>query len=131
MKVRWAVPVLTVLMLGLAVWQVNALLRVLTDSEEGQAIETAVVEEGPFVVGIAREGEVTSADVVSVRAPRSGSTITWLIEDGSDVAEGDLIAKVDVSEYLFRVETSRLEYQNQLSRVEQTAQDKGLSLIHI
>ena len=128
MKVRWAVPVLTALILGLAVWQVHALLRVLTGGEENRVVETAVVQQGPFVVGIAREGAIASADVVSVRAPRSGSTITWLIEDGSEVAEGDLIAKVDVSEYLFRVESSRLEYQNQLSRVEQTAQDKGRDL---
>ena len=102
MKVRWAAPVLTVLILGVAVWQVHALLRVLTGAEENRVIETAVVEEGPFVVGIARDGQVTSADVVSVRAPRSGSTVTWLIDDGSDVAEGDLIAKVDVSEYVSR-----------------------------
>jgi len=128
MKVRWAAPVLTVLILGLAVWQVHALLRVLTGAEENRVVETAVVGEGPFVVGITRDGQVTSADVVSVRAPRSGSTVTWLIDDGSDVVEGDLIAKVDVSEYVFRVESSRLEYQKQLSRVEQTSQDKERDL---
>jgi len=128
MKTRCALPILTVLILVLAVWQVHALLRVLTGEEENPVVETAAAQEGPFVVGITREGTIASADVVSVRAPRSGSTITWLIEDGSDVAEGDLIAKVDVSEYLFQVESSRLEYQQQLSRVEQTSQNKEREL---
>ncbi len=124
MAVRWIKPVLAVIVILLAAWQIDLLLAVLHSSPDSSRVETTAVKSGPFIVGISREGKLESADVISVRAPRSGSTVTWLIDDGAEVEEGEVVAKVDVSEYQFEVERQRLEHQKQVSRVEQERRDR-------
>jgi len=121
----WIKPILAAVVVTLAAWQMHLLLGVLHGSGEGPGVETALVARGPFFVGITREGALDSADLVSVRAPRSGSTLTWVIDDGTRVAEGDLLAKVDVSRYEFQVEGRRLDYQSQTARVEQERRERG------
>jgi HlyD family secretion protein len=121
----WIKPILAAVVVTLAAWQMHLLLGVLHGSDEGPGVETALVARGPFFVGITREGTLDSADLLSVRAPRSGSTLTWVVDDGTTVAEGDLLAKVDVSRYEFRVEGRRLDYQSQTARVEQERRERG------
>jgi len=95
----WIKPILAVAGIALAVWQVQLLLGVLHGSAEPPVPDTARVESGPFLVGITREGTIGSADVVSVRAPRSGSTLTWVIDDGTQVEEDDvLVTEADLAE---------------------------------
>ena len=124
MILRWFRPMLAAAAVGLAVWQISLLLSVLRGGADASQVDTAVVKRGPFIVGMSREGTLESADVISVRAPRSGSTLTWLVDDGTEVEEGDLVAKVDVSEYQFDVETQRLGHQNRLAQVDQERRDR-------
>ena len=116
---RWLRPILAIIAVGLAVWQVKLLMAALGGADAGPSVETATAKSGPFVVGFSREGTLESANVAQIKAPRSGSTLAWLIEDGAMVKAGDLIARVDVSEYRFEVDRQRLEYQSRIARVEQ------------
>jgi len=118
-------PMLALGAIGLAVWQVALLLAVLRGAADTGNIETALAKRGPFVVGITREGRLESADVTALRAPMSGSTLTWLIDDGANVKKGDLVAKVDVGEYRFEVERQRLGHQSAVRRVDQEKRDRG------
>jgi len=124
MTARWVRPTLTLALVALAVWQVSLLLAVLHGSTDTPDVDTAAVRRGPFIVGISREGTVESADVISVRAPRSGSTLIWVIEDGVAVKQGDLIARVDVSDYQFEVERQRLQQQDAVRRISQEQRDR-------
>ncbi len=119
-------PLAAVVIVGVAIWQVVLLMALLGGGSGSQSVETVSVKQGPFIVGISREGTVESADVVSVRAPRASrhQTLTWLIEDGSEVEEGDVIAKVDMSEYHFEVDQQRLEYEDRTAQVEQERRDR-------
>ena len=121
---RFVKSILAVIAVGLAVWQVSLLLGVLHGTSEAGRIETVAVKNGPFIVGIAREGKIESADVLFVKAPRSGRTITWLIDDGAEVEEGDVVAKMDTGDYRFEVERQRLEYENRTAQVEQERRDR-------
>ncbi|MFB3882253.1 MAG: efflux RND transporter periplasmic adaptor subunit [Armatimonadota bacterium] len=118
-------PLLAAASVALAVWQVSLLLTVLRGGADAQGVESAAAKRGPFIVGVTREGRLESADVTTVRAPMSGSTLTWLIDDGATVKKGDLIAKVDVGEYRFEVERTRLEQQNSVRRIDQEKRDRG------
>jgi HlyD family secretion protein len=117
-------PALAVVAVALAVWQLDMLLDVIHGGSDAPRVESVAAKRGPFIVGISRGGKLQSADVVSLRAPRSGSTLSWLIEDGAEVKQGEVVAKVDVSEYTFEVERQRLEHQNQTARVEQERRDR-------
>jgi multidrug resistance efflux pump len=125
MMIRWIRPVLAIAAVALAVWQVDLLLAVLQQGADARNIETAVAKRGPFVVGISREGTLESADVTAVRAPMSGSTLTWVIDDGAKVKKGDLIAKVDVGDYRFEVERQRLQHRDAVRRIAQEERDRG------
>jgi HlyD family secretion protein len=116
---RWLRPVAAVAAIALAVWQINLLVATVKGARRGPNTDTALVREGRFVVGITREGTLESANVAQVRAPRSGSVLSWLIDDGAEVKEGDLLAKMDVSEYKFEVDRQRLEYQRRVASVAQ------------
>jgi RND family efflux transporter MFP subunit len=117
---------LAVVAVALAVWQAHLLAAVLRGGSDALAVETALVENGPFVVGVTREGKLASADVVSVDAPRihSNLTLTWVIDDGSEVEEGDLVARIDLSQYEFEVEQQRLDYQKARTRIDQERRER-------
>ena len=121
---RCVKSILAVIAVALAVWQVTLLLDVLHGTGEAGRIETAAVKNGSFIVGIARKGKLESADVLFVKAPRSGRTVTWLIDDGAEVKEGDVVAKMDTGDYRFEVERQRLEYENRTAQVEQERRDR-------
>ncbi len=109
---------------AVAIWQVDLLMAVVRGGRDAPSLETATAKSGEFIVGFNREGEIRSADVESVRAPRSGSTITWIADDGAKVKKGDLIAKVDVGDFLTWVETQRLARQNAQQQVGQQKRDR-------
>ncbi len=117
-------PMLAVVTVALAVWQVNLLLEVLRGGSRANQVETAAVKQGPFIVGVSRDGTVESADVVALQCPESGSTVTWLIDDGTEVKAGALVAKVEVGEFRFEVEQQRLQHQSAVSQVEQQRRDR-------
>lgn len=117
-------PILAIAFVGLAIWQTKLLLAQLGGQAEMPDVDTAAVERGPFVVGVTREGVLESADVTSIQAPMSGSTLSWLIEDGARVKKGDLVARVDTSEFRFQVENTRVEYQNRLTQIEQERRNR-------
>lgn len=117
-------PILAVICIGLAVWQTRALLAQLGDSDAGAEIETARAEQGPFIVGIDREGNLESANVDSLRSPGMEATIKWIIDDGSQVKKGDVVCKLDTSEYKFEVDSARLDYQNKEAQIEQERRNK-------
>ncbi|NIM06883.1 MAG: HlyD family efflux transporter periplasmic adaptor subunit [Armatimonadetes bacterium] len=116
---RWIRPIVAMAAVALAVWQVKLLVEVLRGKQKQTAAETVLVRKGPFSVGITRVGTLGSANVGSISAPRSGSTLIWLIDDGARVEKGDLIAKVDVSQFQSRVDEQRMQYQNLAAQVEQ------------
>lgn len=117
-------PVVAVLAVTLAVWQVSLLLGVLHGAADAPEVDTAVAKQGDFLVGISREGAIESAEVVSLRAPSSGSTISWVTDDGVEVKKGDLIAKVDTGDYQFEVEQNRLQSREAQLRVGQEQRDR-------
>ncbi len=117
-------PVLAVVTVMLAVWQVNLLLTVLRGSSRANQVETVSVKKGSFIIGIARDGTIASDDIVALQCPDSGSTLTWLIDDGSEVKAGELVAKVEVGEFRFEVEQQRMQHQSAVSQVEQQRRDR-------
>ncbi|MAE70087.1 MAG: hypothetical protein CME06_06420 [Gemmatimonadetes bacterium] len=73
---------------------------------------TAEVEHGPFVVGISESGEIEATSSMTISSPRVGDwgsrpQITWLAEEGTQVAKGDVIARFDPSgleKHMFQTE---------------------------
>ena len=116
-------PILAIIFVSLAVWQTHLLFVQLAGVQRPPGMDTAKAREGPFEVGMSRDGVLESADVVTIQVPemlRWRAVITWIIADSSQVKKGQVVAKLDVSEYRFEVDRQRLQYQNANGRVGQT-----------
>src|SRR5512146_589361 len=100
-------PVLAVAFVALAVWQVRLLVAQVTHKTVVSDMDSAAVTEGPFEVGITREGVLSSASEESVKVPDrlawGSSRVTFIVADGTKVKKGQLIAKMDVGQYRFEV----------------------------
>lgn len=117
-------PILAIICVGLAIWQARLLLAQLGDPDTSAEVETAQAEQGPFIVGIAREGGLESANIDSLRSPGMEATIKWIADDGTRVKKGETVAKLDTSEYKFEVDSARLDYQNKAAQIDQEKRNK-------
>ena len=73
---------------------------------------TANVKRGSFIVDISESGEIEATKSMTISSPRVGDwgsrpQITWLAEEGAQVAKGDVIARFDPSgleKHMFQTE---------------------------
>ncbi len=62
------------------------------------AMATAVVERGPLTISVLETGTIKSRDQRIIKNEVEGrTTIVWLIPEGSQVKEGDLLVQLDAS----------------------------------
>jgi len=116
-------PILAVACVLLAISQVCQLVSLLTHKTVAAEMDSAAAVEGPFEVGFTREGVLSSSSQVAVRVPDRlawNTRVTFIVPDGTKVKKGDLIAKVDVSQYRFEVDRQNLQYQQAVQQVGQS-----------
>ncbi len=67
--------------------------------EDNLRIEGATVRRGPLDVTVTERGNLTAKNSASVKSEVEGrQTLLFLIEEGSQVKPGDLVAEIDVSD---------------------------------
>jgi len=115
---------LVLALLLIAVWQVRLLILTLRGKRPTPEVETRLVEKGPFVIGITREGTLQSAASIELREPGIGGQIAWLIQEGTPVKAGDVVARLDLSDFKQQVDQMRIQVQLSENRLEQ-ARRKG------
>jgi HlyD family secretion protein len=97
----------------------------LQPSTGGSPPPVATVARGHFIVGVARGGNLESGDIITMKAPREAGTIlSYIVPDGESVKKGQLIAKVDTTQYQFTVDTQRLQYQTRAAQVDDTRRSR-------
>ncbi len=93
--------------LGVAALWVVALGMNRGESESG-ALPTFEVRQGPLTISVTESGTIQSRERVVVRSEVEGrTTILWLIEEGVNVQEGDLLVELDAS----ALEESKVDQQ--------------------
>jgi len=66
--------------------------------EDSGGQEVVAVERGRFEVFLSVNGEISSNTVETVMSTfQGGATVVWLIEEGAQVSQGDLLARLDSS----------------------------------
>jgi HlyD family secretion protein len=112
----------------LATWQTRMLLNQMQRPSSGPDVETALVTQGEFIVGPAREGPLESSDLTAIRAPQIDTSILWIVEDGAKVKKGDLIARLDTSRAQMELDGARMAAQTAKTQIEQTRRDRQRDL---
>jgi len=76
-------------------------------------IPTAVVEQGEFQVTLDIPGELKATESMSISVPdlRRQAKVTWIVDEGARVAEGDLMVTFDDTELATDLVSSRTSWE--------------------
>lgn len=93
------------------------------------------VKKGDFVVEVTTTGELQAKNSIRIRGPRGAQTIqVWnmniqsLVPEGTMVQKGDLVAELDRSDVMTRMQNAQLEVQQEESQLEKAQLDSSLTL---
>lgn len=93
------------------------------------------VQRGDFEVVVTTTGELQAKNSIRIRGPRGAQTIqVWnlniqsLVPEGTMVQEGDVVAELDRSDVMTRMQDAQLEVQQAESQLEQARLDSSLTL---
>ena len=96
-----------------------ALLCASCDFKGSETVPTVIVEAGTFEARIPGFGELRAAKSTKIEVPatlRSRQRLAWLVDEGTPVAENDVIARLDSDQLVRRKRSAedavkRLEFQ--------------------
>lgn len=93
------------------------------------------VKKGDFQVFVTTTGELQAKNSTRIRGPRGAQAIqVWnfsiqhLVPEGTIVQKGDLVAELDRSDVMTRMQNAQLEVQRTESQLEQARLDSSLTL---
>jgi HlyD family secretion protein len=94
-----------------AAWGLGAL-----SGEEGSASDdfgAAPVMRGPLRINVVERGNLEAADSVTLKSEIEGqTTVLWLIEEGTQVQPGELLAELDTANLVDRRVQQEIQVQN-------------------
>ncbi|MDR1727657.1 MAG: HlyD family efflux transporter periplasmic adaptor subunit [Acidobacteriota bacterium] len=105
-------------------------------STDSEAIPVTKLEKQPFSLTVSADGEVVGLETTSVATPNTSSgqlTISWLIQEGSFVNEGDPVVRFDSTDTKLNLEkrqnTLESNQQNiKIKTLQQGTNDKTMEL---
>jgi len=95
-----------------------------------QGITTATVERAPLDVTLTIQGELEAVRSVSVSAPQLGgpAKVTWVVDEGSRVAEGDELIRFDDTDLKTRLEEAENQLEVARTKIEQKQAQLAVTL---
>jgi len=110
-----------------ALLALGALGAVLLRPRGAGSVPTTVVRKGPLARSVRAEGVLRAVDATQVRVPGNDVSlkIGWMIEDGSPVAAGDVVLRLDPSETVKLLDAGRAELSTARSRGEKERAESG------
>jgi HlyD family secretion protein len=120
--VRWLIPFALAAAAVLPAVQLPKRLRGITPPP---AVPTLSVEPDTFVVGVTAEHVVEGCKDTRAVPRGTRGKLSYIVEDGTRVKEGDVIARLDTKDLQREFEEARLAYSNAQSEVAQAERDRN------
>lgn len=106
----WVFIVL-VLIAGGTAWSLGVFSA--DESEGQQDITGAKVARGNLLINVVERGNLEAADSVTLKSEvENSTTVLWLIEEGTEVQPGDLLAELDTANLVDRRVQQEIQVQN-------------------
>tara|TARA_R110001599_G_scaffold45036_1_gene133518 strand:- start:13421 stop:14953 length:1533 start_codon:yes stop_codon:yes gene_type:complete len=106
-----------------------------TDAIEDTAALFATAEKGDFTVEVTTTGELSAEKSTKIMGPTAARdfnirnmTITKLVEEGTQVKQGDYIADLDKSELFEKIQTEKEQLDGQIAEYTNAKIDTALTL---
>ncbi|MFT5286317.1 MAG: HlyD family secretion protein [Planctomycetota bacterium] len=98
--------------------------------EEGNEIAGAVVRRGPLEITVTERGNLTAKNSVSIKSEVEGrATLLFLIDEGTQVQPGDLLAEIDTADQVDNRVAQEISVQT--ARAAATKAREGLEIQRI
>ena len=94
---------------------------------------THTIDRRDLEVTVTEQGTLESANNTEVRCKVKGAdnTIVWIVENGTQVKQGDLLVRIDTSTIETAINTQEIAYQNALATFAQSRSDMAVAEINI
>ena len=93
---------------------------------------THVVRKGELLVTITEDGALESANNVDIKCEvAGGSTILWIVEDGSEVEKGAELARLDSSQLEDQINQQKITYEKARTTFIQAEKDFNVAKIAV
>lgn len=124
-KYSWFTVIGALLLVALAAWW---LLR---DGGDSEPLATATVKRGDIEALVTATGVLQPRNFVDVGAQVSGQLEKLHVEVGDQVQAGDLLAEIDATVYLARVDGTRAQLRNQQALLKERQAQLSLAEIQL
>jgi HlyD family secretion protein len=114
-KVIWIIVIVAVLISG---WYFF-FKRPKENTTSTSQIETYTVQRGDLTISISGDGTLAAAENLDITSKVSGNII-WIIDNGTRVKEGDILVKIDPTDYQNALSQAQLNYKNAKLKLEQS-----------
>ncbi len=95
--------------------------------KSGGSMLTHVVKRGEMLVTITDDGTLESAHNIDIRCEVAGGTsILWIVEDGKEVQQGELLARLDSAQIEDQVNAQKITYEK--ARAAKIQSEKNLAV---
>jgi HlyD family secretion protein len=119
--------VLVAAVAGGAAWALGAFSG--EDSSQLDTIRGARVARGSLRISVVERGNLEAADSVTLKSEIEGqTTVLWLIEEGTEVEEGELLVELDTADLLDRRVQQEIQVQNSEATLIKAQQNHAIQL---
>jgi multidrug efflux pump subunit AcrA (membrane-fusion protein) len=110
-----------------AVWLVSSL-----QAKTQLALQVYQVNRGELLVSITEDGNLESADNLDIKCGvAGGSTILWIVEDGKEVQEGEVLVRLDSAQLEDQINQQRINYEKARANYIQAEKNYEVSKIAV
>lgn len=127
----WKLVVSLLVLVGLATVAVTLLRRSLVADTLGPQLTHRVTRRN-LSVTVTEAGELESANNLDIKCKvAGGSTILWIVDDGTEVKEGDILVKLDSSTIDDAVSQQKITYEKALATYIQAESELAVAEINV
>lgn len=112
-------------------WAAGALIKLIPTADIHR-VQTTTVREGSLKVTVTENGSVESASNFEVKCQvQGGSTILWIIADGTQVTKGTELVRLDSARIEDEINTQKIAYERARATLIQTEQKYSASTVAV
>lgn len=126
---RLVLSLIVLVILGLGAYGIS---KMAASANSVSSIETHEVTRNDLMVTVTEDGDVESAKNIEVKCLiAGGASILWIVEDGSQVKQGDKLVELDASALEDQIDTQRIAFDQARTLMLQSKKTWGVAKIAV
>ena len=113
---RWIKPIAIFVVLAAVLGAAAPFVGNSLKSNKTEDVLTHTVSRGSLAVSVSEDGTLESSSNIEIKCKvKGGSTVLWVIETGTMVAEGDVLVELDTSQIEDNITQQQIQYETALA----------------